>query len=418
MRLLRCLGKRAALAGVPTYIEHFSKFSPSPLSMKQFLDFGSSNACEKTSFAFLRQELPVRLSNIMKEINLLPDRVLRTPSVQLVQSWYVQSLLDIMEFHDKDPEDQATLGQFTNALVTIRNRHNDVVPTMAQGVIEYKETYGDDPVSNQNIQYFLDRFYLSRISIRMLINQHTVPGVSPACCPLPSPALRWQHQPCTPQTHREHRPPLQRGQRDAYNMAKLLCDKYYMASPELEIEEVNACNAQQPVSIVYVPSHLYHMLFELFKNAMRATVESHESSPRLPAIRVMVALGQEDLSIRMSDRGMGVPLRKIERLFSYMYSTAPTPQLGSGGAPLAGFGYGLPISRLYAKYFQGDLQLFSMEGFGTDAVIYLKALSTDSVERLPVYNKSAWRHYQASQEAGDWCVPSTEPKNTSTYRVP
>ena len=40
MRLLRCLRKRAALAGVPTYIEHFSKFSPSPLSMKQFLDFG------------------------------------------------------------------------------------------------------------------------------------------------------------------------------------------------------------------------------------------------------------------------------------------------------------------------------------------------------------------------------------------
>lgn len=48
---------------------------------------GSSNACEKTSFTFLRQELPVRLANIMKEINLLPDRVLRTSSVQLVQSW-------------------------------------------------------------------------------------------------------------------------------------------------------------------------------------------------------------------------------------------------------------------------------------------------------------------------------------------
>lgn len=63
--------------------------------------------------------------------------------------------------------------RFTEALVTIRNRHNDVVPTMAQGVLEYKDTYGDDPVSNQNIQYFLDRFYLSRISIRMLINQHS-----------------------------------------------------------------------------------------------------------------------------------------------------------------------------------------------------------------------------------------------------
>uniref|UniRef100_A0A803V207 Protein-serine/threonine kinase n=1 Tax=Ficedula albicollis TaxID=59894 RepID=A0A803V207_FICAL len=190
----------------------------------------------------------------MKEINLLPDRVLRTPSVQLVQSWYVQSLLDIMEFHDKDPEDQATLGQFTNALVTIRNRHNDVVPTMAQGVIEYKETYGDDPVSNQNIQYFLDRFYLSRISIRMLINQHTL-------------LFDGSTNPAHPKHIGSIDPHCNVANvvRDAYNMAKLLCDKYYMASPELEIEEVNACNAQQPVSIVYVPSHLYHMLFELFK---------------------------------------------------------------------------------------------------------------------------------------------------------
>lgn len=32
--------KNAALASVPKHIEHFSKFSPSPLSMKQFLDFG------------------------------------------------------------------------------------------------------------------------------------------------------------------------------------------------------------------------------------------------------------------------------------------------------------------------------------------------------------------------------------------
>lgn len=62
---------------------------------------------------------------------------------------------------------------FTQALVNVRNRHNNVVPTMAQGVVEYKDAFGVDPVTNQNVQYFLDRFYMSRISTRMLMNQHS-----------------------------------------------------------------------------------------------------------------------------------------------------------------------------------------------------------------------------------------------------
>lgn len=85
----------------------------------------------------------------------------------------------------------SSFHRFTEALVTIRNRHNDVVPTMAQGVLEYKDTYGDDPVSNQNIQYFLDRFYLSRISIRMLINQHSVYPSQPSH-PVPISGLHIQ----------------------------------------------------------------------------------------------------------------------------------------------------------------------------------------------------------------------------------
>lgn len=42
-----------------------------------------------------------------------------------------------------------------------------------------------------------------------------------------------------------------------------------------------------------------------------------------------------------------------------------------GPAVLAGYGYGLPISRLYARYFGGDLQIISMEGYGTDAYLHL-----------------------------------------------
>ncbi|XP_026181305.1 pyruvate dehydrogenase (acetyl-transferring) kinase isozyme 2, mitochondrial-like [Mastacembelus armatus] len=407
MKIVQSLVKAAALANVSKQIDHFSKFSPSPLSMKQFLDFGSTNACERTSFVFLRQELPVRFSNIMKEISLLPDRLLTTPSVQLVQTWYIQSLLETLEFLDRNPDEQRVLEAFVEVLEAIRNRHNDVVPTMAQGVIEYKDAFGQqDPVTDHNIQYFLDRFYTSRISIRMLINQHIL-------------VFNGSTNPSHPNTIGciDSMCDVTEVARDAYESAKLLCEQFYLGAPELELKQINANNSRAPIQISYIPSHLYHMLFELFKNAMRATIENHESSRTLPPIKVMVALGGEDLSIKMRDRGGGVPFRKTERLFSYMYSTAPRPSIGhEHRPPLAGFGYGLPLSRLYARYFQGDIQLYSMEGYGTDAVIHLKALLTDSVERLPVFNKTALRHYKLNLEADDWCVPSKEPLDLAVYR--
>ncbi|XP_029518773.1 pyruvate dehydrogenase (acetyl-transferring) kinase isozyme 2, mitochondrial-like [Oncorhynchus nerka] len=387
-------------------VDRFSKFSPSPLSMKQFIDFGSANACEKTSFVFLRQELPVRLANIMKEIDFLPDKLLSTPSLQLLQSWYATSLMEIVGFLEKEPDDKNILKKFTETLVNIRNRHNNVVTTMAQGVVEYKDAFGSDPVTNQNVQYFLDRFYMSRISTRMIMNQHSLifdGSVNPA-----HPKHIGTIDPDCDVTEVV---------KDAFDSSKMLCEQYYLTSPEIDLTQVNAKGPDQPLRIVYVPSHLYHMLFELFKNAMRATVETHEMALHLPPVKVRVSLGSEDLTIKISDRGGGVPLRKIERLFSYMYSTAPSPVDidNSRNAPLAGFGYGLPISRLYAKYFQGDLQLYSMEGYGTSAVIYLKALSSESVERLPVYNQSAIRHYQTSNEADDWCMPSKDPKKLGKY---
>ncbi|KAL4840629.1 hypothetical protein H8958_004976 [Nasalis larvatus] len=324
------------------------------------------------------------------------------PTAHFIISKYIQSLQELLDFKDKSAEDAKAIYDFTDTVIRIRNRHNDVIPTMAQGVIEYKESFGVDPVTSQNVQYFLDRFYMSRISIRMLLNQHS---------------LLFGGKGKGSPSHRKHIGSINPNCnvveviKDGYENARRLCDLYYINSPELELGELNVIEKNDAKKVTFD----FYMHFN--NNAMRATMEHHANRGVYPPIQVHVTLGNEDLTVKMSDRGGGVPLRKIDRLFNYMYSTAPRPRVETSRAvPLAGFGYGLPISRLYAQYFQGDLKLYSLEGYGTDAVIYIKALSTDSIERLPVYNKAAWKHYNTNHEADDWCVPSREPKDMTTFR--
>ena len=74
-------------------LDNYSSFKPSPLTIQNFIDFGRNETAEQMSFTFLRQEIPVRLSNIMKEINLLPGNLLCMPSVVILQDWYSQSLM-------------------------------------------------------------------------------------------------------------------------------------------------------------------------------------------------------------------------------------------------------------------------------------------------------------------------------------
>lgn len=58
---------------------------------------------------------------------------------------------------------------------------------------------------------------------------------------------------------------------------------------------------ERDIKIVYVPSHLYHMLFELFKNSMRAVLEYHGSSvDQYPPIQVTVTKGKEDICLKVS----------------------------------------------------------------------------------------------------------------------
>ena len=77
-------------------LETYSTYNPVPLSIKDFMNFGQT-ATEEESFNFLRKEFPVRLSNIMKEINLLPANLLEMPSVMTLQVTVI--LPSIIKFH-------------------------------------------------------------------------------------------------------------------------------------------------------------------------------------------------------------------------------------------------------------------------------------------------------------------------------
>ena len=45
-------------------------------------------------------------------------------------------------------------------------------------------------------------------------------------------------------------------------------------------------------------------------------------------------------------------------------------------------GFGLPLARIYARYFGGELTIKSMEGYGVDAYLYLPVLGR-ACENLP-----------------------------------
>ncbi|CAH8669776.1 unnamed protein product [Dicrocoelium dendriticum] len=372
------------------YAERFAKYgsySPTPLSLKKLIAFGRSGSAVKSA-TFLCDELPVRLANVMQEIHLLPEQLVSTPSASIVKQWYEQSFCDLVEFEGTNWT-EGRLDSFNRRLAEIRNRHNNTVETMAQGVMEMKDRHKTDVITDNQLQYFLDRFYMMRISLRMLINQHLlmfgselnkhrrfVGSIDPDCNVLEI-------------------------LEDAYEDAKYLCEHYYLSAPEINVQTCGASDGK--IEFAYVPSHLYHILFELLKNAMRAVAETHNQSASLPPVDVLIAAGKENVTIKISDLGGGVPRSVMEYIFNYTYTTAkgrsklrdnnPASSEQGTNAPLAGYGYGLPLSRLYARYFNGDLILASVEGYGTDAIVYLKRNAAEADELLPIFNRTSARQY-------------------------
>jgi len=423
-------------------IKHYSSFPATGVSLRQMVQFGSNPSIGTLFRAsqFLSEELPIRLAHRVQELSELPDGLNEMESIKRVKEWYAQSFEEITTLplptltselkerlsrpaklngrnsrilsettinpsvkpgqYSSDikglytgeatetrkavsarryytaaddgewpPELNDYNTRFAKTLDNIKRRHDSVVTTIAQGILEYKRKRQRMQIDH-NIQAFLDRFYMSRIGIRMLIGQH-----------IALTDQRSHNDPnyvgviCTKTNVKELA-------EEAIDNARFVCEDHYglFDAPKVRL----VCPSD--LNFMYVPGHLSHMLFETLKNSLRAVVEAH--GPDLgeyPVTQVVVSEGREDITIKISDEGGGIPRSVIPLVWTYMYTTVDqTPNLDPDfnksdfKAPMAGFGYGLPISRLYARYFGGDLKLISMEGYGTDVYLHLNRLSSSS----------------------------------------
>jgi len=146
----------------------------------------------------------------------------------------------------------------------------------AMGINEYKRQKQRMQIDN-SIQSFLDRFYMSRIGIRMLIGQHV------ALNSMPENDDEYVGIICT-------RTNVKDLAQEAIENARFVCEDYYGLFDAPKVQLV----CRPDLHFMYVPGHLSHMLFETLKNSLRAVVETHGSdSEDFPPIKVIVADGKE-----------------------------------------------------------------------------------------------------------------------------
>ncbi|WMV09333.1 hypothetical protein MTR67_002718 [Solanum verrucosum] len=294
-------------------VHRWGSMKQTGVSLKYMMEFGSKPTPRNLliSSQFLHKELPMRIARRVIDLQTLPYGLSHKPAVLKVRDWYLDSFRDLRSFPDiKDENDEL---EFTKMINLVKVRHNNVVPMMALGVQQLKKDLHPkiDYKDLDEIHQFLDRFYMSRIGIRMLIGQHVAlhdPNPPPDC-------VGYIHTKMSP---------LEVA-RNATEDARSICLREYGSAPKI------------------------------------------------------------------SDEGGGIPRSGLPKIFTYLYSTARNPLDEHSDldtidlatvSTLAGYGYGLPISRLYARYFGGDLQIISMEGYGTDAYLHLSRLG-DSQEPLP-----------------------------------
>ncbi|KAH7906235.1 hypothetical protein BJ138DRAFT_1016546 [Hygrophoropsis aurantiaca] len=388
---------------VAKLLASFASHPPLPLTLSALVSFGKPLTTDSIlrSVSYVLSEIPRRLATRVRTLEALPFIVGTNPYIAKTLSAYRESFQFIATYpRVRSLEDNA---EFTAQLDQLVESHRNDIPTMAKGFQECSRYMSPTQISN-----FLDGAIRNRISVRLIAEQHI--ALSHALASEKPNSLSSHYgivdMRCCPA-----------------EMIKLcgafvteLCEATLGMSPSITID------GHPEAVFAYVPIHLEYILTEILKNSFRATVEHHyklhgtSSAHNLPPVQVTISPPSDStpfLCLRIRDQGGGVSPSNMARIFSYAFTTAGhggdnddngggpyaaqqvggSAAVGSGGSgegnlfgeitgkgvqiglgTIAGLGYGLPMSRLYAKYFGGSLDLFSLDGLGSDVFLKLRCL--------------------------------------------
>ena len=323
------------------------------------------------SAQYLHRELPIRVAHRIASFRSLPFIVGCNPTILSVHELYIRAFHILNDF----PEilSYEDVLKYDQILKTLLEDHKDVISSLAEGFRECKKHLSDHSV----ISSFLDKTLTSRLGIRMLVTHHLL---------------------------------LQENKQGYVGLVNLgmslrdICQRWINFVRELSEDKYGHC---PPIKISghtgghfpYIEMPLDYILPELLKNAVRATIEnnSHVRGPSLPTVHVILASNTEDFIIKISDRGGGISHDLVDKVTQYNFTTAEqsTDKLmqvngifgnmmdavnRTTSGPMHGYGFGLPMSKAYAEYLGGCLQVVSLQGLGTDIFLRLKHLESNNHE--------------------------------------
>ena len=95
------------------------------------------------------------------------------------------------------------------------------------------------------------------------------------------------------------------------------------------------------------------------------------------------------IRVSIEDLGGGMSSSKLETSKHFFSSSAILSTMslyqGAHSSPLAGFGFGLGMARIYSEYFGGSFDISSEEGMGTTVQIEIPATEASAKENLHCY---------------------------------